>query len=73
MAGSRRVHNDRGFRPWLVATLCGNVDRKAIYISKDHEMRVGYHPNPSGSFVVREFTEEATLDLFERYLEEKNS
>jgi len=34
-------------------------------------MRVGYHPNPSGSFVVREFTEDETFDLFERYLAEK--
>jgi len=73
MAGSRRVHNDRGFRPWLVETLCGNVDRESIHISKDHEMRVGYHPNPSGSFVVREFTEDETLDLFELYLLEKST
>lgn len=73
MAGSRRVHNDRGFRPWLVETLCGPVDVKAIHISKDHAMRVGYRPNPSGSFVSREFTEDETLDLFERYLQEKNT
>jgi hypothetical protein len=70
VAGSRRVHNDKGFRPWLAATLCGSVDVKAIHISKDHAMRVGYHPNPSGSFVEREFTEDETLDLFERYREE---
>ena len=71
MAGSRRIHNDKGFRPWLAETLCGNVDPKRIHISKDHEMRVGYHPNPSGSFVQREFTEDETFDLFERYLSEK--
>ena len=69
MAGSRRVHNDKGFRPWLAETLCGNVDRVRITI--DHEMHVYYVPNASGSFVSREFTEDETLALFERYLSEK--
>ncbi len=69
MAGSRRVHNDKGFRPWLGRTLCGDVDR--IRITVDHEMFVYYVPNESGSQVVRDFTENETLDLFERYRAEK--
>lgn len=71
MAGSRRVHNDRGFRPWLAETLCGDVDPKQIHITKDHDMRVGYYPNENGTIVSREFTADETFDLFERYLSEK--
>lgn len=71
MAGSRRVHNDKGFRPWLGRTLCGDVDVSEIHIRVDHEMAVPYMPNASGSRVWRHFTEDETLDLFERYLAEK--
>lgn len=70
MAGSRKIHNDKGFRPWLAGTLCGNADPKDIHISKDWVTRVGYRQD-NGTIVSREFSEDETFDLYERYQSEK--
>lgn len=69
MAGSRRIHNDKGFRAWIARTLCGEVEQ--VRITVDHEMHVSYKPHGRGTVVSRTFYEDETFELFERYQAEK--